>query len=97
MSRREEGRHDARRFLAIVLVVAVFLLVAPGLARGDSPDRPAPRVTYVVVSGDTLWSIAQQVAPGGTPARWSTRMIEANDLHGGLQAGQELVISSRAR
>src|SRR5215212_6410528 len=32
------------RVLATVLVVAVFLLVAPGLARGDGPDRPAPRV-----------------------------------------------------
>ena len=50
------------RVLAIVLVVAVFLLVAPGLARGDGPDRPEPQVTYVVVTGDTLWSIAQQVA-----------------------------------
>jgi Tfp pilus assembly protein FimV len=80
------------RFLAIVLVVAVFLLVAPGLARGDGSDRPAPRVTYVVVSGDTLWSIAQQVAPGQDPRPVVDEMIEANDLHGGLQAGQELVI-----
>jgi len=47
------------RVIAIVLVVAGVLLVAPGLARGDGPDRPAPRVTYVVESGDTLWSIAQ--------------------------------------
>jgi Tfp pilus assembly protein FimV len=80
------------RAFAIVLVVAVFLLVAPGLARGDGPDRPAPRVTYVVVSGDTLWSIARQVAPGRDPRPVVDGMIEANDLHGGLQAGQELVI-----
>jgi Tfp pilus assembly protein FimV len=80
------------RVLAVVLVVGVFLLVAPGLARGDGPDRPAPRVTYVVVTGDTLWSIAQQVAPGQDPRPVVDEMIEANDLHGGLQAGQELVI-----
>ena len=81
------------RVLAVALVVAVFLLVAPGLARGEGPDRPAPRVTYVVVSGDTLWSIAQQVAPRKDPRPVVDGMIKANDLHGGLQAGQELVIS----
>jgi Tfp pilus assembly protein FimV len=80
------------RALAIILVVAVFLLVAPGLARGVGPDRPAPRVTYVVEPGDTLWSIARRVAPGQDPRPVVDGLIEANDLHGGLQAGQELSI-----
>jgi Tfp pilus assembly protein FimV len=80
------------RVLAIVLVVAGVLLVAPGLARGDGPDRPAPRVTYVVESGDTLWSISRRVAPGRDPRPVVDGLIEANDLHGGLQAGQELSI-----
>jgi hypothetical protein len=80
------------RVIAIVLVVAGALLVAPGLARGDGPDRPAPRVTYVVESGDTLWSIARRVAPGRDPRPVVDGLIEANDLRGGLQAGQELSI-----
>ena len=80
------------RVLAIVLVVAGALLVAPGLARGDGPDRPAPRVTYVVESGDTLWSIARRVAPGRDPRPVVDGLIETNDLRGGLQAGQELSI-----
>ena len=80
------------RMLATVLVVAVFLLVAPGLARGDGPDRPASRVTYVVQPGDTLWSIARRVAPGQDPRPVVDRLIEANDVRGGLQAGQELSI-----
>jgi len=80
------------RVLATVLVVAMFLLVAPGLARGDGPDRPAPRVTYVVQPGDTLWSIARQVAPGQDPRPVVDRLIEANDVRGGLQTGQELSI-----
>jgi Tfp pilus assembly protein FimV len=80
------------RALAIVLVVAVFLLVAPGLARGVGPDRPAPRVTYVVEPGDTLWSIARRVAPGRDPRPVVDGLIEANDVRGGLQAGQELSI-----
>jgi hypothetical protein len=80
------------RVLATVLVVAVFLLVAPGLARGDGPDRPAPRVTYVVQPGDTLWSIARRVAPGQDPRPVVDGLIEANDIRGGLQTGQELSI-----
>ena len=80
------------RVLAIVLVVAVFLLVAPGLAKGDGPDRPAPRITYVVESGDTLWSIARRVAPGQDPRPVVDGLIRSNDVRGGLQAGQELSI-----
>jgi hypothetical protein len=80
------------RALAIVLVVALFLLVAPGLARGVGPDRPAQRVTYVVEPGDTLWSIARRVAPGQDPRPVVDRLIETNDLRSGLQAGQELSI-----
>ena len=80
------------RVLATVLVVTLFLLVAPGLARGDGPDRPAPRVTYVVQPGDSLWSIARRVAPGQDPRPVVDRLIEANDVRGGLQTGQELSI-----
>ncbi len=80
------------RVLAIVLVVAAFLLVAPGLARGDGPERPARQVAYVVEPGDTLWSIARRVAPGHDPRPLVDALVEANDLHGGLQAGQELSV-----
>lgn len=80
------------RVLAIVLVVAGFLVVVPGLARGGGPDRPAPRVTYVVEPGDTLWSIARRVAPGRDPRPVVDGLIEVNDVRAGLQAGQELSI-----
>jgi Tfp pilus assembly protein FimV len=88
---REVNRMRAR-VLAIALVVAGSLVVVPGLARGDGPDRPAPRVTYVVEQGDTLWSIARRVAPGRDPRPVVDRLIEVNDVRGGLQAGQELSI-----
>ena len=81
------------RMLAIALVVAGLLLIAPGLAKGDGPGRPAaPRVTYVVEPGDTLWSIARRVAPGRDPRPVVDALVEANGLRGGLKAGQELSI-----
>jgi LysM domain len=80
------------RVLAIALVVALFLLVAPGLARGDGRDRPAPRIAYVVQPGDTPWTIARRVAPGRDPRPVVDGLIEANDVRGGLKAGQELSI-----
>jgi hypothetical protein len=90
---RLTGRGRAvARVLATVLVVALFLLVAPGLARGDGPDRPAQRITYVVEPGDTLWSIARRVAPGRDPRPVVDGLIRANDLRAGLQAGQELSV-----
>jgi Tfp pilus assembly protein FimV len=96
---REVDRMRVRwvRVIAIVLVIAGVLLVAPGLARGDGPDRPAPRVTYVVEPGDTLWSISRRVAPGRDPRPVVDGLIEANDLRGGLQAGQELSIPAPER
>jgi Tfp pilus assembly protein FimV len=80
------------RLLAVALLVVASLLVVPGLAKGDGPERPAPRVHYVVQPGDTLWSIARQVAPGRDPRPVVDALVEANDLHGGLQAGQELTV-----
>ena len=84
--------HVLARALAVVLVVGLFLLVAPGLARGDGPDRPAPRVTYVVEPGDTLWSIAGRVAPGRDPRPVVDALIRDNDVRGSLRAGQELSV-----
>ena len=81
------------RVIAIVLVVAGVLLVAPGLARGDGPERPAPRVTYVVESGDTLWSIATRFEPSTDPRVVIDAIASANGVDpGALVPGQQLSI-----
>ena len=79
------------RLLAIVAIVAAFLLVVPGLAKGDGPERPAPRVHYVVQPGDTLWSIATDAAGTDDVREVVDRIQELNGLQDSvLMPGQVL-------
>ena len=68
-----------RRLVAAALGLGVVLTAAHAgcCARGFHHHRPASRSphveTVVVQSGDTLWTIAQRLAPGSDPRPWSTR------------------------
>lgn len=84
--------------IAAVLVVgvlrgaALLLGTGPGVAHqpaaGGSP-RPISQTTYVVRSGDTLWSIADRLDPGTDPRPLVDRL--AADLGGpGVQVGQRI-------
>jgi len=55
-----------RRRAAVVLIAVALTLGIPAASRamGDRADAPT---TYVVRSGDTLWSIARLVAPDRDP------------------------------
>ena len=47
--------------------------------------------TLVVQPGQTLWQIAEDLAPGADPRTTIALIVELNDLSGGgLAAGQEL-------
>lgn len=91
-----------RRRLAVagVLALVLALCLAVGellAARSSSPASPAlgapvARVTVVVRPGDTVWSVAAELADGGDPRPIVDAIVEAN---GGatLVAGQRLEIS----
>ncbi len=81
----------------LLLAVALLLLMVPGLARGDGPDRPAPRVTYTVQAGDTLWAIARRSAPSRDPREVVDQLVRDNHLRGQLQPGQRLSLPPAAR
>ena len=80
--------------LTVAVVLAGLALsgpVAHGLA--GSPMEPVARRTYVVRSGDTLWTIAQHMAPGTDPRPLVQRIQEANGVDAGaLAPGQTLVV-----
>lgn len=63
-----------------LLCSILFLAVAAaqgGSAGGSLSDAPA---TVVVGSGDTLWQIAQEIAPADNPAEVVRALQAANDL-----------------
>ena len=98
---RPEARVYRRRRLALlcavlsVLALPALLVAASGSATTVTPaSTPASAVAparsvYVVQPGDTLWSIAHQLDPGGDPRATVDRLVE---LNGGsaLQPGQRL-------
>jgi hypothetical protein len=94
--RLPEVAYRRRRLLAVgaALVLAALLLAAVSALR-PAPDtftgRPAATVTYVVEAGDTVWSIAEDLAPGADPRPLVDAIAEAN---GGvdLVVGQRLVL-----
>lgn len=94
-----------RRRLAL-LVAVVVLAVAVGLAvqalrgltdlgptgprRVDTGPAPVAGEEYVVQPGDTLWSIAEQIAPGSDPRPVVDALREAN-------GGPTLEVGTRLR
>lgn len=92
-------RLTRRGRLVVVVLAAGLLLMAFSLGRVDSqaavPSERAPEPVLtqtVVVPGDTLWSIAEELAPDHDPREVVAAIREVNDLSGGLVAGQQLLL-----
>jgi nucleoid-associated protein YgaU len=86
-----------RRRRILLIVGAGALLAAwmgPVSGGGSEPGyRPVASSRYVVRGGDTLWAIAERVAPSTDPRRVVDAIAEANAVDAGmLVPGQTLVI-----
>jgi hypothetical protein len=90
-----------RRRVAALLLVAVVGLGLTALLRwtassvvgGDESPQPISAAVYVVQPGDTLWTIAERVAPGDDPR---PIVAELRDRHGDseLQVGDKLDVAN---
>ncbi|MGI9601891.1 MAG: LysM peptidoglycan-binding domain-containing protein [Acidimicrobiales bacterium] len=87
-----------RRLAALTLLVVLVALVALvlGSTRGVQADDGSAPITghpveYVVAPGDSLWSIASELAPDADP-RPIVRELEASAGGAVLQVGQLLII-----
>ncbi len=67
-----------------------------GQGAPERAEARAERVTYVVRPGDTLWSVAEQLAPGEDPRPLVDALARANAVPpGALVPGQVLVVPGR--
>jgi nucleoid-associated protein YgaU len=88
-------RLTRRGRVVLLLILSALLLGAFSIGRVSSSaagHRVAQRVV-VVHPGDTLWSIAQHVAPGSDPREVVARIADANGLPtSDVRVGQQLVV-----
>ncbi|MDT0186265.1 LysM peptidoglycan-binding domain-containing protein [Microbacterium sp. ARD31] len=89
-----------RRVLAVLAAVPAATVLAGAIIGGGSAlagrEEGAPAGTFATVTvdpGDSLWSIAEEVAPSADPRDVVAAISSLNALNGvGLQAGQRLAI-----
>jgi hypothetical protein len=89
------------RFVAllgvVLLAVTLGLLLRQAPSEAGAEARPAVGYEYVVVEpGQTLWQIAERVAPDVDPRVTVTRIQDINGLpDAGVLAGQRLAVPRR--
>ena len=83
--------------LTLLMLVAAGVVLTGGLPATAGTDRPAAvtaeRVT--VGPGETLWQIAERVAPGTDPRETVARILDLNGLQTSqVQVGTALLLPS---
>jgi nucleoid-associated protein YgaU len=75
----------------VVVLGAALLSPFAAHAAAAAGDRPMGARTYVVRTGDTLWSIAARFAgPGTDPRPFVDELQQANRLSGVIVPGETL-------
>jgi Tfp pilus assembly protein FimV len=86
-----------RLTLTVSLALVAVAWAGPAVRALGSPEQPAPigRSSYEVREGDTLWTIAKELAPGSDPRPIVDLLSTANDVDAGrIVPGQTLVLPS---
>ncbi|WP_243232606.1 LysM peptidoglycan-binding domain-containing protein [Microbacterium sp. CIAB417] len=88
------GRRVLLALAALPLAIGLaFAALSGGSAYAGGDEVTASFETVTVMPGDTLWSIAEDVAPGVDPREVVDALRQLNLLDGGvLMVGEELAI-----
>ncbi|MBM3716556.1 LysM peptidoglycan-binding domain-containing protein [Microbacterium sp. HMH0099] len=92
------GRRVVAFLAALPVLIALTVAALGGGAALASLDSGAPAGSFTevtVMSGETLWSIAEDVAPGADPRDVVAEITRLNALENGVvSAGQRIAIPS---
>ena len=90
------GRRVIAFLLALPLVIAVLCVaVSASNAAASSSATSDSSLTWITVeSGETLWSLANDLAPTKDPRDVIAEIVSLNQLHSELQPGQHIAIPS---
>ncbi|MBB3156501.1 LysM repeat protein [Microbacterium proteolyticum] len=90
------GRRVVTFLVSLPLVVGLGVAIVGGGAALASNDTGAPVGSFAevtVMSGETLWSIAEELAPAADPRDVVAQISRLNALSGGsVAAGQRIAI-----
>lgn len=92
------GRRVVLAVAAVPLAAGIaFAALSGGSAMASGEQSSSTTfATVTVMPGDTLWSIAEEMAPGADPREVIGDITRLNLLRGGsLQIGQELAIPTQ--
>jgi hypothetical protein len=89
---RWSGRKFGKNLLILTMIIGLGTLWLTTAAKATFDDGKERVFNVTVLHGDTLWSIARQIAPDVDPRRVIDQIRQQNHLpSSGLIAGQELV------
>jgi len=90
------GRRVVAFLVSLPIVVALGVAIVGGgsaLASGDAGAPSGSFAEITVMSGETLWSIAEDIAPADDPRDVVAEISRLNALPGGsVSAGQRIAI-----
>jgi hypothetical protein len=95
----QRGRRVLTTLAAAPLVIAAFVFALNGGGATASLEGSGVPFQYVTVdSGESLWNIAEAIAPGADPRDVIEQLMELNRLESTeISAGQQLAIPAQYR
>ena len=84
------GRAVLSSVLAAGIITAGVLFASPGAQAGADAHDHAP--VYTVLAGETLWSIARDLAPGQDPRVTIDQLMRTNNLQSAAIAPGDVLL-----
>jgi hypothetical protein len=89
----QRGRRVLTALVALPLVIAAFSLALSSGGATATSTATSNDFSYVTIaSGQSLWQLAQQVAPNRDPRDVVDAIVALNHLQGEIQPGQRIAL-----